>query len=138
MSLFNKGIYSLFSGRASAWKIDCSAFQDDDWECLTNLVLERHPNFCHVHGVTTYGVELASRLSIYSTTGNILIVEDILNVEIMQNIRKWYRSRDEFHFKEVDGFVIFACMPCPKWVRALWQLDVRTDDWEEQKGAFNA
>jgi len=130
VSLFNKGIFHLFSGRTTDWVIDCNALSQDDWECIRNLVLERHPNFSHVAGVSTNGKRLADLLSSFCTNGDVLLVDDVLKVNVMHAHRLYYRTRQEYHDRDVSGYVIFACVPCPTWVRALWQLDVRRNVWE--------
>jgi hypothetical protein len=97
---------------------------------MCELILERHPNFSHVHGISDNGKVLADLLSSHITTGNILIVDDVLNITTMQSTRLWFRTRQKYVYEDVFGYVIFACVPCPSWVRSLWQLEVRTNEWE--------
>ena len=131
MSLFRAGIFKLFSGRSSDWAVNCDDLTDDDWDCIRNLILERHPNFSTVVGMTKNGKLLADLLNPFTTTGDVLLVDDVLNINLMQTQRLWYRTRMSYHSREVSGYVVFACMPCPSWVRALWQLDVRINEWED-------
>lgn len=130
MSLFRAGIFKLFSGRSSDWAVNCNALDEEDWICIRNLILERHPNFSIVIGMTKNGKLLAELLNPFTTTGDILLVDDVLNINLMQAQRLWYRTRKSSHNREISGYVVFACMPCPSWVRALWQLDVRLNDWK--------
>ncbi len=137
MPLFQKGMFSLFSGRSAEWKVDCSALSEEDWECVANLILERCPNFSFVECATDRSSVLRDLLSTHATSGDILLVDDVLDIELMQMKRLWYRTRMDYHNTEILGYVVFACLPCPTWVRALWQLDVRTNVWEAPTGPFN-
>lgn len=137
MSLFQKGIFSLFSGRSAEWSIDCNTLSEEDWNCIAELILERCPNFSHVDCVADRGIRLRDLLAAHATTGDVLLVDDVLDIELMQKKRLWYRTRNEYHQKDVLGYVVFACLPCPTWIRALWQLDVRTDTWEAPSGPFS-
>lgn len=128
MSLFNNSAV----GRNIKWVIDCGAFTSEDWDCVADLIRERHPQFSHVDCVSNNAKPLVDRLNKYtSPSGCVLLVDNVLDVEQMLAARLWFRTRKRFVNKEVEGYVIFACVPCPSWVRALWQLDVRTGDWYE-------
>lgn len=126
MSVFIKNISF---GRAINWQINCDAFDSDDWDCIADLILQRNPAFSHVEAVSKKAIPLSDRLSKHVTTGPVLLVDDVLNVQQMLDTRLWFRTRKRFHCLEVCGYVVFARVPCPQWVRALWQLDVRTGDW---------
>lgn len=128
MSLFTKNIAV---GRNIKWVIDCDAFTSTDWDCIADLIRERHPQYSHVEGVTHQAKPLVDRLNRYTTNGPVLLVDTVLDVELMLAARLWFRTRKRFVNLEVCGYVIFATLPCPQWVRALWQLDVRTGDWYE-------
>jgi hypothetical protein len=130
MALFNKGGFKLYSGRIADWGIDTSALDETDWECIAELIIERFPNFSYVDCVTYNGEILKGLLTPYATSGDILLVDDVMRIKNFQDRRMWYRTRKESHTKEVIGYAVFACVPCPNWVRALWQLDVRLNTWE--------
>jgi hypothetical protein len=131
MSLFNKGSYTLHVGRTSNWTINCAEFNQDDWECVAELIVERYPNFERVIGISYFGEILQGYLEHYATKGGLLIVDDILYLQTMQAARLHWRTRKNYVNHQIQGFVIFSCLPCPSWVRTLWQLDVRTDKWDD-------
>jgi len=137
MPLFHKGIFHLFSGRTADWEIDCGTLTREDWSCIADLILERCPNFSHVDCASTSGLILKDLLTPHVTTGDILLINDVLDIDRMQAKRLWYRTRKEYYNKDILGYVVFARMPCPNWIRSLWQLDVRTNEWEAPVGSFN-
>jgi hypothetical protein len=130
MTIFRKGEFQLYSGRTAEWNIDCGNLSDEDWECIRDLILERFPNFSKVDYAARSGEKLRDLLTPFSTSGDILLVNDVLDIQAFQDRRLWYRTRANYHNKEIIGYVVFAMMPCPNWVRALWQLDVRLNTWE--------
>ena len=130
MSTFLSGDYSVHLGRITPWRIDPSQFDDGDWDCFAQMVVERYPNFERVVGVSQYGVKLESHLTQHATHGGLLIVDDVLHPQTINDMRLYFRTREKYVNHQIQGFVIFARVPCPRWVRALWQLDVRVNDWE--------
>ena len=135
MALFNSGGFTIHHGRSSSWTINCAEFTEDDWTCVAELIAERYPNFEMVVGVSHFGKILAEHLEQYITHGGILLVDDILWLPTMQSTRLYWRTRKRYVQYDIQGFVIFSCIPCPNWVRSLWQLDVRTETWREYLGA---
>lgn len=131
MSLFQKGSFTLYRGRTSNWTINCAEFNDDDWDCVAELIAERYPNFERVIGISHFGNILQDHLEKYTTTGGLLLVDDILYLSTMHRARLHWCTRKAYVNHDIQGFVIFSCLPCPSWVRTLWQLDVRTDTWDD-------
>jgi hypothetical protein len=131
VTIFSKGDYSIHNGRVTPWRIIPSSFSDEDWECFAQLIAERFPNFEKVIGVSQFGVKLESHLSQYSTHGGLLIVDDVLYPETMNKMRLYFRTRKKYVNYDIQGFTVFARVPCPSWIRALWQLDVRVEEWTQ-------
>jgi hypothetical protein len=131
MALFQKGDFDLYSGRLSDWGINCDAFTDDDWDCVANLIMERYPNFSEVHGPDY----LEERLSKHVSHGGILIVDDVYFEPTSFEIQRTYwRTRQRTMNLDIQGFVVFAKIPLPRWIRALWQLDFRIEEWQPRQG----
>jgi len=131
MALFNTGDFTIHLGRTSNWTINCAEFSEDDWACNAELIAERYPNFERVIGISHFGKILANHLEVYSTHGGVLLVDDILWLDSMYKARLYWRTRKNYMNHDIQGFVIFSCVPCPNWVRTLWQLDTQTESWRE-------
>lgn len=123
-------------GHTKDWSIDTSELTNDDWDCLANLILERNPNFSQVHGIMPTGNQLEYRLSRKTTTGGVLVVDGVLKTgKTMEEARTYCTKHYRTH--EIQGAVIFARGPCPRWIKPIFQLDVRVEKWEQPKSALS-
>src|SRR5512139_3083284 len=78
MSLFKWGRFTSHSGLDLNWKIDCDAFDDDDWKCLAKLIADRC-RFGSVYGIPRGGKKLEEFLYQYRTpeVETRLVVDDV-------------------------------------------------------------
>lgn len=115
MSLFQLGEFTLHSGAKSAWKIDCDALTDGDWEAVAAMLCEMLPPFGSVHGIPRGGIKLAEALSKrVSSGGPRLIVDDVLTTGgSMAGARTDPSDM---------GAVLFARGPCPEWIVPLFRV----------------
>lgn len=61
-NLFQLGVFTLSSGKTSSWKLECSAFTQEDWRALAYLVSRMVGKFGTVEGVPSGGLQLAAAL----------------------------------------------------------------------------
>ncbi len=120
MGLFNYGEFTLHSGGANRFKIDCNALTVTDLKALAWMAWRRLPRFGGVVGVPYGGLAFATALSPYAChPAPWLVVDDVLTTG---------RSMEEARQKldtvngPVLGLVIFARGPCPDWVVPLFSL----------------
>ena len=118
MALFQQGSFTLHSGEASNFKIECDALTLEDWETLARMIAERC-QFRSVVGVPRGGIALAKALQGYVDlqARNDLVVDDVWTTG---GSMKPYLSFGG----PVVGYVVFARKPItdPR-VRALFTLD---------------
>lgn len=129
MSIFLRGNFGLHGGQKSAWKIDCDALTDADWETLALMLVEKLPSFHSVMGIPRGGLKLGAAIRKYSVAhrvteaephGRLLIVDDVLTTgSSMETARGVVQSRYPFL---VIGAVVFARGPCPPWVTPLFRM----------------
>lgn len=120
MTLFQLGSFKLHSGATSAWKIECDALTDADWDALAEIASERIDlsRFVRIVGIPSGGLALAARLKVRSIAERVsgtLWVDDVLTTgaSFSQNMQR----RDK-------GLVVFARGRCPEGVTALFQMGV--------------
>lgn len=123
MNLFRLGNFKLASGSTTAWKIDCDALTDDDWEALAFIAHCRLPDFSTVSGVPNGGLRFAEKLQRYCkpNSGRHLIADDVLTTGSSMEWNAVICSMP------VIGVVVFARGPCPDWVTPLFQMPACSD-----------
>jgi orotate phosphoribosyltransferase len=121
VDLFQSGTFSLASGAASTFKIECNALSTAEWECLAQMLVDRLPSFGWVSGVPRGGIPLADALQPYANGDDpTLIVDDVWTTGGSMR-----RFRDEKYGElagGVIGAVVFARGPVEPWVTPLWIL----------------
>lgn len=115
-SLFQSGAFTLHSGEAAHWKIDCDALTDADWATLAEMAVSVLPAFGAVEGVPRGGLRFAQALHRYVTTGPLLIAEDVVTTGASLEQQRAGR--------EAVGVAVFARGSCPAWVRPLFTFAV--------------
>lgn len=120
MSLFNSGVFRLHSGRVSDFFIDCDSLTDDDWKALAGRI-SRRCKFKDVWGIPDGGLKLRDYLSEYCIEEYslpTLIVDDVLTTgRSMEKARQLCPGK-------VIGWVVFARGKCPKWIKAVCQVNI--------------
>jgi orotate phosphoribosyltransferase len=76
-TLFRVGDFTLRSGVAARWRIECDALTADDWAGLAAMAAEILPPFGAVEGVPRGGIPFADALKKYASRGPLLLVEDV-------------------------------------------------------------
>lgn len=120
MALFQQGKFNLHSGVQSWLKIDCDVLTDEDMDTIARLLFFRLPDFGFVEGVPTGGLRLAKALDPFTTTGPILIVDDVLTSGGSMEEHRGNR--------EAIGAVIFARRQPARWITPLFQMTVVDKD----------
>ncbi len=79
MNLFESGEFTLSSGAASAFRIECDALTQEDVETLALMISQMVGPFSDVIGVPRGGLRLAEALKPAAVlVGPVLIVDDVL------------------------------------------------------------
>lgn len=113
-SFFSLGSFTLPSGRATHFKIECDVLGESDWAALARLAVELLPPFGAVEGVPRGGVAFADALRPYISQGSqqLLIADDVWVSGLSME-----RHRADRH---AYGVVAFARNPVASWVQALF------------------
>ena len=114
MGLFKWGKFKSHSGLNLKWKIECDSLDDEDYECLKNIILSdpRFRIFNKVIGIPMGGNRLANFLKPFEKprTKKILVVDDVLTSG--RSMRKAIRETEKLYPKEkgylIIGLVIFS------------------------------
>lgn len=138
MNLFQHGNFTLRSGQKSAWKIECDALADSDWQALAKMASEILPAFHRVLGVPRGGIPFALALGKYATGNPLdrtLIAEDVVTTggstvrfvesELMPQARPGV---------DYIAVCVFARGPYPDWIKPLFSMPgawpIKTGDGE--------
>jgi orotate phosphoribosyltransferase len=125
--LFNSGDFTLHSGGATTFKIDCEALTLADWKALAALIRERIGRYRSVYGIPRGGVPLEELLAPDSTgdwRDPVLIVDDVYTTGTsMREAHSWIPDTEN-----IVGAVVFARQPVREpWITALFIM-VDTND----------
>lgn len=141
MSLFQLSKIIPHSGKTSWIKIECDALSpktNEDWEALAYAGSRIVGPFSAVIGIPTGGLPFAKAMEKYMEyqpyysnfqlgydRGPTLVVDDVLTTG-----DSIWRKMETFRYVEVIGLVAFARGPCPKNVKAVWQMHPDAEDAE--------
>ena len=121
--LFKSINFKSHSGLDLTWKIECDVLSDSEWLTISEMIMEVSPPFKEAIGIPTGGTKLGKLLNRYSTGERehpICIVDDVLTTGgSMNEVR---RKRHWRNPTEYIGWVVFARITPPDWVRALFQM----------------
>lgn len=124
--LFRSIDFKSHAGLDLSWKIEMDALSKNEWFTIARMILEISPPFHSAIGIPRGGVLLGELLNKYGT-GNeedpFCIVDDVLTTgksmidyREEMNIERWQKSC-------ALGWVVFARVKPPKWIKALFQMN---------------
>lgn len=122
MSLFQHGGFTLHSGGRSAFRIDCDALTDEDWQALAHMIADRVGAFSAVVGVPRGGLKLAEALRpLVRDRGVVLVVDDVLTTDASMEAAG-AEAAELYPCRTIVGAVVFARTTPPSWVMPLFTL----------------
>jgi len=119
MGLFNKGEFTLHSGKQTDFLINCNALTNEDLAALALQIKKLVPPFGRVIGIPRGGLRLARALHPLRTPDAemTLVVDDVLTSgSSMQDMAEVIKG-------PVQGAVLFARGALPNWVMALFHVN---------------
>ena len=122
--LFQSIDFKSHSGLDLNWRIECDALSDDEWFTISKMIMELTPPFQQAVGIPEGGVKLGKLLNEHAT-GNekdpICIVDDVLTTG--KSMKHFLKQHYQHKFWPTTiGWVVFARIQTPNWVRALFQM----------------
>ncbi len=120
-ALFQRGTFTLASGKVSKYKLECDSLTHEDWQTIAERMTEIVPRFGSVVGVPKGGLYLAKCLVPYADPmiQRTLVVDDVWTTG---------KSMTEFildHELDTDrviGAVVFSRGVLPWWVSTLCEV----------------
>ena len=123
IDLFQKINFTSHSGLDLTWKIEMDALSREDWEGITQMILELSPPFREAVGIPRGGVKLGKLLNLHGTGKRehpICIVDDVLTTG--GSMIEFKRKRQWRNPTKYIGWGVFARSRPPDWVRVLFQM----------------
>lgn len=127
MNLFQRGDFTLRSGRKSTYKVECDAMTEADWAGVAAAIAEEKLllPFSGVSGVPRGGVPFAAAMMKYVTPGanTLLVCEDIVTTG--GSMEKWLAglvADPAVQFEWVIGVCFIARGEVPFWVTPFLQM----------------
>ena len=121
--LFKSINFKSHSGLNLSWKIECDVLSDPEWATISKMIMELTPPFREAVGIPRGGIKLAALLNEFAT-GNekapICIVDDVLTTG--ESMKKFLSQYQRKLWPFTIGWVVFARVQTPSWVRALFQM----------------
>ena len=121
--LFKSINFKSHSGLNLSWKIECDVLSDPEWATISKMIMELTPPFREAVGIPRGGIKLAALLNEFAT-GNekapICIVDDVLTTG--ESMKKFLSQYQRKLWPIAIGWVVFARVQTPSWVRALFQM----------------
>ena len=122
MGLFELKDFTMHSGDAGKYKIECDVLTDEDWDTIAYIIAEKI-SFKLVRGVPSGGIKLQNALLKYRNpkSETFLIVDDVLTTgKSMNDFR--YVLEDTYPDLFYEGVVLFARNNCPHWIQSVFQM----------------
>ena len=125
--LFQSLNFKSHAGLDLTWKIEMDTLSGNEWECISEMIMELSPPFREAIGIPRGGMKLGNLLNAHGTGKRkdpICIVDDVLNNGLSMN--EFKRKRKFRNPTEYMGWVVFARTPPPDWVNVLFQMPIRS------------
>ena len=125
INLFQKIDFISHAGLPMKWKIECDALTENDWECLTQMIIELEPQKWRAAvGIPRGGIPLGMALNKFGT-GNpdhpILIADDVYTTGTSFKDYKQQHYANEYTLE----WCVFARKPTEKRVKALFTMPLQ-------------
>ena len=128
--LFRSLNFKSHSGLDLTWKIECDVLSDPEWFTIKKMILQVTPPFREAIGIPRGGIKLGDLLNEHATGKEedpICIVDDVLTTgESMEYFLSQYSTTQNRKPFTAIGWVVFARVQPPDWVKALFQMP---DGW---------
>ena len=103
------------------------ALSHGEWECITQMIMELSPPFREAIGIPRGGSVLGKLLNQHGTGKEedpICIVDDVLTTGMSMNTYREEMDIERWQKSCALGWVVFARVRPPKWIKALFQMPV--------------
>jgi len=127
IDLFQKIEFTSHAGLDLKWKIEMDALSHGEWECITQMIMELSPPFREAIGIPRGGSVLGKLLNQHGTGKEedpICIVDDVLTTGMSMNTYREEMDIERWQKSCALGWVVFARVRPPKWIKALFQMPV--------------
>ena len=127
IDLFQKIDFTSHAGLDLTWKIEMDALSHREWECISHMIRELSPPFREAIGIPRGGNVLGKLLNRHGTGKEedpICIVDDVLTTGMSMNTYREEMDIERWQKSCALGWVVFARIRPPKWIKALFQMPV--------------
>ena len=127
IDLFQKIDFTSHAGLDLTRKIEMDALSHREWECITQMIMEISPPFREAIGIPRGGNVLGKLLNRHGTGKEedpICIVDDVLTTGMSMNTYREEMDIERWQKSCALGWVVFARVRPPKWIKALFQMPV--------------
>jgi hypothetical protein len=127
IDLFQKIDFTSHAGLDLTWKIEMDALSHREWECISHMIRELSPPFREAIGIPRGGNVLGKLLNRHGTGKEedpICIVDDVLTTGMSMDTYREEMDIERWQKSCALGWVVFARVRPPKWIKALFQMPV--------------
>ena len=127
IDLFQKIDFTSHAGLDLTWKIEMDALSHREWECISHMIRELSPPFREAIGIPRGGNVLGKLLNRHGTGKEedpICIVDDVLTTGMSMDTYREEMDIERWQKSCALGWVVFARIRPPKWIKALFQMPV--------------
>ena len=127
IDLFQKVDFKSHAGLDLTWKIEMDSLTPKEWDCISTMILELSPPFREAIGIPRGGNVLGKLLNRHGTGKEedpICIVDDVLTTGMSMNTYREEMDIERWQKSCALGWVVFARVRPPKWIKALFQMPV--------------
>ena len=127
IDLFQKIDFTSHAGLDLPWKVEMDALSHREWECISHMIRELSPPFREAIGIPRGGNVLGKLLNRHGTGKEedpICIVDDVLTTGMSMDTYREEMDIERWQKSCALGWVVFARVRPPKWIKALFQMPV--------------